>query len=59
MPYTLYSSVIATVGSSEKAKLASEAGADHVINYNEQDFVEEVKKITNGEGVHAVFGAEK
>lgn len=48
--------MIATVGSAEKALLATAAGADHVINYNEQDFVSEVARITNGSGVHAVFG---
>jgi len=48
--------VIGTVGFKEKVDIAKEAGADHVINYNEQDFKEEVLKITNGVGVHAVFG---
>jgi len=47
--------VIGTVGSAEKAELAKAAGCDHVINYNESDFREEVMKITNGVGVHAVF----
>lgn len=47
--------VIATVGSAAKADLAKSAGADHVINYNEQDFKAEVSRITNGVGVHAVF----
>jgi NADPH2:quinone reductase len=50
------SSVIATVGSAEKAALAKEAGADHVINYNEVDFAPEVRKLTNGVGVNVVFG---
>jgi len=47
--------VIGTVGSADKVAIAKEAGADHVINYNEQDFKEEVLKITNGVGVHAVY----
>jgi NADPH:quinone reductase len=47
--------VIATVGSAEKAKLATGAGADHTILYNEQDFEEETKKITSGKGVHVVY----
>ena len=49
-------SVIATVGSAEKAQLAKKAGADHVINYNEVEFQPEVRKLTNGVGVNVVFG---
>ncbi|MFI7604868.1 NADPH:quinone reductase [Micromonospora sp. NPDC049366] len=45
--------VIATVSSAEKAQLAAAAGASHVINYREQDVVEEVRKIAP-DGVHAV-----
>lgn len=37
--------VIATVSSAEKAKLAAAAGASFVINYREQDVVAEVRKI--------------
>jgi NADPH2:quinone reductase len=37
--------VITTVSSPEKANLAARAGADHVINYHEQDVVAEVRKI--------------
>ena len=47
--------VIGTVGSEEKAKLAREAGADDVILYEKQDFVAEVKRITNGRGVDVVY----
>jgi NADPH:quinone reductase len=47
--------VIGTVGSEEKAKLAREAGADEVILYTEQNFVEETNRITSGEGVHVVY----
>jgi len=47
--------VITTVGSKVKESVARSAGADHVILYNEQDFAEEVAKITGGEGVHAVY----
>src|ERR687892_348089 len=43
--------VIGTVGTEEKAKLAKAAGADEVILYTEQDFVEETERITDGEGV--------
>jgi NADPH:quinone reductase len=47
--------VIGTAGTEEKAKLAKSAGADEVILYTEQDFVEETKRITDGEGVHVVY----
>lgn len=37
--------VIATVSSPHKAQLAAAAGADHVIDYHQQDVVREVRKI--------------
>ncbi|HZA25527.1 MAG TPA: zinc-binding dehydrogenase, partial [Dehalococcoidia bacterium] len=40
-----------------KAELAREAGADAAINYARQDFAEEVKKATDGQGVRIVFDA--
>jgi NADPH2:quinone reductase len=42
---------IGTVSTEEKAQVAREAGADHVILYTKQDFAEEAKKITGGRGV--------
>jgi NADPH2:quinone reductase len=47
--------VIGTVSTKEKAQLAKEHGADHIIFYTEQDFVTEVKRITNGKGVNVVY----
>jgi NADPH2:quinone reductase len=47
--------VIGTVSTEEKAALAKEAGADHVILYTRTDFEQEVKKITSGAGVDAVY----
>ena len=47
--------VIGTVGSDEKIKIAEDNGYAHVINYTKKDFAEEVMKITNNEGVPAVF----
>ncbi|CAN5371787.1 quinone oxidoreductase [soil metagenome] len=44
----LGATVIGTVGSDEKAKLAKQAGCDHVINYRTENFVERVKAVTNG-----------
>ncbi|MCA9866201.1 MAG: quinone oxidoreductase [Anaerolineae bacterium] len=47
--------VIGTVSTEEKEMLAREAGADEIIRYTEQDFEAEVKRLTNGRGVHAVY----
>ena len=47
--------VIVTCGSDDKCAAAIKIGADHAINYNSSDFVEGVKAITNGEGVHLVL----
>ena len=51
----LGATVIGTVGSPAKAKLAKAHGVDHVINYNKQDFVKRVKSITKGAGVPVVY----
>jgi NADPH2:quinone reductase len=47
--------VIGTVGSEEKAALAKAHGAEHVINYSKENFVERVKAITGGKGVPVVY----
>lgn len=47
--------MIGTVGSSDKAALAKENGCEYVINYNEENFVERVKEITEGRGVPVVY----
>ena len=47
--------VIGTTSTEEKAKLAREAGADEIVLYTEQDFLTEVKRITGGKGVQAVY----
>lgn len=41
--HSLGATVIGTAGSEEKVKLVKELGADHVINYKTQDFVQEVR----------------
>jgi NADPH:quinone reductase len=46
---------IVTCGSDDKCASAKALGADHAINYNSSDFVEEVKRITEGKGVHVVL----
>ena len=48
-------SVIGTVGSEEKAALAKANGCEHTILYREENFVDKVKEITNGEGVPVVY----
>lgn len=55
MAKMLGATVITTVSTPEKAALASEAGADHIINYTEADFEEEVKRITEGKKLPVVF----
>lgn len=47
--------VIGTTSTAEKAALARAAGAAEVILYTEQDFVAEVKRITDGKGVQVVY----
>ncbi|KQV88732.1 quinone oxidoreductase [Massilia sp. Root351] len=47
--------LIGTVGSDEKAALAIENGAAHVINYNAGNFTEKVREITGGKGVSVVY----
>ncbi len=47
--------VIVTVGSAEKAQACLALGADHAINYREQDFVAEVARITAGRGVDVIL----
>jgi len=51
----LGATVIGTVGTEEKAKLASEHGCAHPIVYSRQDFVAEVNRITNGEKLPVVY----
>jgi NADPH2:quinone reductase len=47
--------VIGTVGTAEKARLALDAGANEVINYRDQDFEVETKRLTDGKGVDVVY----
>jgi NADPH2:quinone reductase len=47
--------VIGTVGTAEKAQLARKAGASEVIEYRTVDFEAEVKRLTDGKGVHVVY----
>jgi NADPH:quinone reductase len=47
--------VIVTCGSAEKCTRALAIGADHAINYNTEDFVTDVQRITGSAGVNAVL----
>jgi NADPH:quinone reductase-like Zn-dependent oxidoreductase len=47
--------VIATAGSDAKLEKARGLGADEVVNYETQDFVQEVKRLTEKRGVEVVF----
>ena len=47
--------VIGTVSTEEKAQLARDHGADHMILYTQQDFVAEVKRLTANRGVDVVY----
>ncbi|MCC7104568.1 MAG: quinone oxidoreductase [Chloroflexi bacterium] len=47
--------VIGTVGSPDKVRVARDAGADHVVNYSEADFVAVASELTGGRGVDVVL----
>ncbi|HSO06974.1 MAG TPA: quinone oxidoreductase [Pelomicrobium sp.] len=52
---SLGATVIGTVGSDDKAKLAAAHGCKHPIVYTREDFVERVKDITNGAKCAVVY----
>lgn len=47
--------VFATVGTDEKAELAADAGADHVINYREENFGDAVERIAGPRPLDVIF----
>lgn len=51
----LGATVIGTAGSAEKVALAKAHGFDHVVNYNEIDFVSAVREITGGKMCDVVY----
>eukprot|EP00249_Psilotum_nudum_P012712 c23937_g1_i1 orf=85-1194(+) len=53
--HALGATVIGTVSTKAKAVQATEDGCNHVILYKEDNFVDRVKEITNGVGVHVVY----
>lgn len=51
----LGATVIATAGSEEKLQVCRDCGADHVINYRDEDFVDAVKQITSSRGADVIY----
>jgi NADPH2:quinone reductase len=51
----LGATVIGTVGSDEKAAIATAHGCDHAIVYTRENFTKRVREITNGAGVPVVY----
>ena len=49
------SKVIATAGSERKVQVCRELGADRVVNYHKEDFVEVVKEETDGHGADVIL----
>ncbi|TAN70380.1 MAG: NAD(P)H-quinone oxidoreductase [Methylobacter sp.] len=47
--------VIVTAGSKAKCEFCLQLGADAAINYQEQDFVEEIKRLTDNQGVDVIL----
>lgn len=47
--------VIVTVGDEAKAQACRDLGADHAIDYKTQDFVAEVKRLTDGRGADVIL----
>lgn len=48
-------SVFTTAGSDSKCEACLALGADHAINYREQDFVEEIARLTDKKGVDVIL----
>jgi len=55
MAKSIGAKVIATTSTPEKAELARQAGADHVVLYTSKSFLEAAKQITDGRGVDVVY----
>jgi putative PIG3 family NAD(P)H quinone oxidoreductase len=55
LAHALGARVITTAGSQEKLDVCRSLGADVTVDYKEQDFVEEVKKATDGAGADVIL----
>jgi NADPH2:quinone reductase len=51
----LGATVIGTVGSEAKARLARRVGCAHTILYRQEDFIARVREITDGQGVNVAY----
>ena len=49
--------VIAAGGNNEKLAVCKEHGADHIVNYNDDDWKDQVKQLTNGNGADVIYDA--
>lgn len=52
---TFEANVVVTAGTAEKCVFCLKLGADAAINYNEQDFVSEIERLTDGRGVDVIL----
>lgn len=52
---TLGARVVATAGTAEKLEIAGQCGAELLINYNTDDFVEKVMNFTEGKGADVIY----
>jgi len=50
-----HANVIVTAGSEAKCQFCMKLGADAAINYKEQDFVEEINRLTDNKGVDVIL----
>jgi NADPH2:quinone reductase len=55
MAKAMGATVIVTAGSDTKCQACLALGADHAINYRTQDFAEEAKRLTGGQGVNVIL----
>jgi NADPH2:quinone reductase len=55
MAKALGARVVATAGSADKCSACLKLGADHAINYREQDFAAEALRLTGGRGVDVIL----
>ncbi len=55
LAHELGAEIFATASSAEKLERAKALGAEHLIDYKQNDFVAEVQRLTNGEGVDVVL----
>ena len=55
LAHALGARVVTTAGSAEKLEVCRSLGADVVVNYKEQDFVEEVRAATQGRGADVIL----